>query len=140
MRALLAAAAMAAAFPASAQTLTEFADQFDQAQITQDGPALAAMVSDDLVFIDGGGARLGKTEFVAGWLDASIRFEPIAIIGRYVIPLGPDAGIVGGEVVLRGTANGTPFASHIRFADTFRRIDGRWQAVHVQVTRVPTPR
>ena len=134
---LIPAAALVAAFPASAQTLSEFADQFDQAQIRQDGPALAAMISDDLVFIDGGGARLGKAEFVAGWLDPSLKFEPIAITGRYVIPLGPDAGIVGGEVVLRGNANGTPFASHIRFADTFRRVDGRWQAVHIQVTRVP---
>ena len=136
MRALLAVAALIAPLPASAQTLTKFADQFDQAQIRQDGPALAAMVSGDLVFVDGSGVRLGKTEFVAGWLDPSVKFEPIAIIGRYVIPLGPDAGIVGGEVVLRGTANGTPFASHIRFADTFRRTDGRWRAVHIQVTRV----
>lgn len=140
MRGLLAAAALIAAFPASAQTLTEFADRFDQAQIAQDGPALAAMVSGELLFIDGGGARLGKAEFIAGWLDPALKFEPIAITGRYVIPLGPDAGIVGGEVVLRGTAGGTPFASHIRFADTFRRIDGRWQAVHIQVTRVPAAR
>jgi ketosteroid isomerase-like protein len=137
MRGLLTAVALVAALPASAQTLTEFADQFDQAQIAQDGPALAAMVSEDLIFIDGGGARQSKAEFVAGWLDPSVRFEPITIIGRYVIPLGPDAGIVGGEVVLRGTSNGTPFASHIRFADTFRRSNGRWRAVHIQVTRIP---
>jgi hypothetical protein len=27
--------------------------------------------------------------------------------------------------------------SRIRFADTFRRTGGRWQAVHIQVTRMP---
>ncbi|MES2442053.1 MAG: nuclear transport factor 2 family protein [Pseudomonadota bacterium] len=142
MRALLAAAALAAAVPATAQDadvaeLTAVADRFDQAQIAQDGPVLEAMVADGLIFLDGGGARLGKRDFIAGWLDATVKFEPITIAGRYVIPLGPDSGVAGGEVVLRGTAGGQPFASHIRFADTFRRIGGKWQAVHIQVTRIP---
>ncbi len=142
MRALLAAIALVAAGPAQAQdvsvaTLREVADRFDAAQIAQDGRLLDTLTAETLVFIDGSGAALGKREFVAGWLDPAVSFEPIEINRRYFVPLGADAGIAGGEVVLRGTTNGAPFASHIRFADTFRRIDGRWQAVHIQVTRVP---
>jgi ketosteroid isomerase-like protein len=142
MRSLLLPVALVAAAPAAAQdvsaaTLLEIADRFDAAQIAQDAKSLDALTASDLVFIDGDGKHLGKREFVAGWLDPSVRFEPIEITGRYLQPLGPDAGVAGGEVVLRGTANGRRFASHIRFADTFRRIDGRWQAVHIQVTRIP---
>ena len=141
MGSLLLPVALLAAAPAAAQdvstaTLREVADRFDAAQIAQDGALLDALTASDLVFIDGNGAHLGKKEFVAGWLDPSVRFEPIEIKGRYFQPLGPDAGVAGGEVVLRGTAGGKPFASHIRFADTFRRIHGRWQAAHIQVTRL----
>ena len=56
---------------------------------------------------------------------------------RTFVPLGPDAGIVSGRVTLRGTSGGKPFASRIRFADTFRRRGRVWQAVHIQVSRLP---
>jgi ketosteroid isomerase-like protein len=141
MRSLLAIAALAATTPALAQdvsvpALTEVADRFDRAQIAQDPATLEAMIADDLVFIDGGGTRQGKRDFIDGWIDPSAHYEPITILGRYIVPLGPDAGVAGGEVVIRGTASGQPFASHIRFADTFHRVGGKWQAVHIQVTRI----
>jgi ketosteroid isomerase-like protein len=121
----------------SAETLREVGDRFDRAQIAKDGAALQTLVADDLIFIDGDGARSGKKAFIDGWIDPAVTFEPIDIQDRTVVPLGPDAGIVGGDVVLRGNAGGTAFASHIRFADTFRLKDGKWQATHIQVTRVP---
>ena len=120
----------------SAATLREVADRFDAAQIAKDGAALEALVADDLIFIEGDGTRSGKKAFVDGWIDPAVTFEPIAITDRTFTPLGPDAGIVGGELVLRGRAGGTAFASHIRFADTFRRVGGVWRATHIQVTRV----
>ena len=45
--------------------------------------------------------------------------------------------MVGGDTVVRGVANGQPFAVRIRFADTFRLIHGEWRAVHIQAMRVP---
>ncbi|WP_182466744.1 nuclear transport factor 2 family protein [Sphingomonas gilva] len=121
----------------SVETLREVGDRFDQAQIAKDGAVLQTLVADDLIFIEGDGTRSGKKAFIDGWTDPALSFEPIAIEDRVFVPLGPDAGIVGGEVVLRGRANGAPFASHIRFADTFRLKNGTWQATHIQVTRVP---
>jgi ketosteroid isomerase-like protein len=121
------------------QTLRAVGDRFDRAQIEQDRAALERLVADDLVFVGSNGVREGKAEFIAGFVDPNVTFEPISIVDPVIVPLGPDAGIVGGDVVLRGTANGEPFASRIRFADTFRRIDGEWKAVHIQATRVPEP-
>lgn len=119
------------------ETLRDVADRFDRAQIEQDRAALEEMTAPDLVFVGSDGARQDRTQFIAGWLAPGVRFEPISVTDRYFIPLGPDAGVVGGEVVLRGTSGSQSFASRIRFADTFRRIDGRWQAVHIQATRIP---
>ncbi|WP_162806784.1 nuclear transport factor 2 family protein [Sphingosinicella terrae] len=134
---LIVLAAPAPAELVSTETLREVADRFDGAQIAQDQATLEAMTAPDLVFVGSDGARQDRAGFIAGWMDPQIRFEPVTITDRYILPLGEDAGIVGGETVLRGTAGGRPFTSRIRFADTFRRIDGAWRAVHIQATRVP---
>jgi ketosteroid isomerase-like protein len=140
---LLAAAALSAALaPAATQArapaaLVAFADAFDRAQLAKDGAALERMVADDLVFIDGSGERRDKRAFIAGWTGGGERYAPIRLIDRTFTRLGPDAWIVGAEVTLSGTSKGKPFASRFRFADTFKRTNGRWQAVHIQVTRRP---
>lgn len=132
-----ASAAGAAERDVSRDELIAFADRFDAAQIAKDGAALEEMVAEELVFIESSGKRQDKKGFIEGWVDPALTFEPIMITDRVVVPLGPDAGVVGGDVVLKGKAGGEAFAAHIRFADTFRRIDGKWRAVHIQVTKVP---
>ena len=117
-------------------SLIEFADRFDQAQLRKDGAALKRMVGDDLVFITGSGQRQGKKEFIAGWTDPDDTYEPITLTDRVITMLGPDAGMASAETVLRGTSGGKTFSSHFRFTDTFRRVGGKWQAVHIQVTRI----
>lgn len=134
--ALGACSAPPAATDVDAQTLRAVGDRFDAAQIGQDGATLARMVDDGLVFVGSNGRRETKAQFIADWVDPTMHFEPITIQDRVILPLGPDAGVVGGDVVLRGTAGGQPFASRIRYADTFRRIDGEWRAVHIQATKV----
>lgn len=123
----------------SIETLRQIGDRFDAAQIGKDAAALDALVADDLVFVGSDGQRQDKAGFIAGYTDPGITFDPIAIKDRIFVPLGPDTGLVGGDVVLSGTSDGQPFASRIRFADTFRRIDGEWKAVHIQSTRVQEP-
>lgn len=121
----------------SQEVLREVADRFDTAQIEQDRAAIEAMTADDLIFVGSNGVRQSRAEFVAGWMESGTDYEPAVAEDRYFLPLGPDVGVAGGDVVLRGTTNGQPFAARIRFADTFRRIDGVWKAVHIQATRVP---
>jgi hypothetical protein len=123
----------------SPETLRTVADRFDQAQVTQDRATLEAMTAPELVFVGTNGVRQDRRQFIAGWMDPGTRYAPIEVTDRYFLPLGPDAGLVGGDVVLRGTSESQPFAVRIRFSDSFRRIDGQWRAVHVQATRVPVP-
>lgn len=112
------------------------ADAFDRAQLTKDGAEIGRMVLDDFVFIDGSGKRLGKKEFIDGWTAPGDSYDPITLIDRIVTPLGRDAAVVGAEVNLCGTSDGSPFCSRIRFADTFVWLGGRWRVAHVQVTRL----
>ena len=123
--------------PTPSVGLVEFADRFDQAQLRKDGAALEAMVADDLVFITGSGERKGKADFIAGWTDPAVTYNPITLTDRVVRQVGPDVGIVTAETVLSGTSAGKAFASRFRFTDTFQRAGGLWRAVHIQVTRIP---
>ncbi len=109
---------------------------FDAAQIAKDGNALDRFLADDLIFVRGSGMLAGKKEFIAAFTAPGIRFDPITILKRTYVQLGPDAGIVGGETTLTGVEDGVPFSEHIRYADTFHRIDDTWKVVHVQVTMV----
>src|SRR5688572_21368018 len=137
---LLAATLLAAAAPdAPVETLRAVADRFDRAQIAQDRATLEAMTAPDLVFVGSDGRRQDRAAFIAGWMDPGTRYAPIEVADRYVLPLGPDSFIAGGDVVVRGTSGSQPFAVRIRFSDTFRRTGGQWRAVHIQATRVPEP-
>jgi hypothetical protein len=60
----------------------------------------------------------------------------VVLVDRKVIRLGDEAVTVNAETTLSGTSSGQRFASRIRFADTFHRIDGKWRAVHIQVTPI----
>ena len=117
-------------------SLIEFADRFDRAQLQKDRRRLEQMVADDLVFITGSGERKGKRDFIAGWTGPADRYNPITLSDRVVTPLGPDAGMVSAETVLSGTSGGKSFSSRFRFTDTFKRTNGEWRAVHIQVTRI----
>jgi ketosteroid isomerase-like protein len=133
------AASMAVAEPQvrAPASLIAFADAFDQAQLRQDAAALDRMVANELVFIDSSGARRDKRAFIEGWTAPGDRYEPVTLIDRTFTQVGADAWVVGAEVNLRGVSGNRPFSARIRFADTFRRMGGRWRAVHIQVTRIP---
>ncbi|MDP5280325.1 nuclear transport factor 2 family protein [Sphingomonas sp. DG1-23] len=119
------------------QQLLAVADAFDRAQLTKDAATLDKMVADDLIFIEASGKRSGKHAFIAGWTAAGDRFDPVTLVDRRIVSLGREAFLVTAETTLTGSSDGKRFASAFRFTDTFRWSHGRWQAVHIQVTRLP---
>lgn len=115
--------------------LLTIADAFDKAQITRDRAALERMVDDGLVFIQSNGERAGKKAFIDGWTTPGDSYDPVKLVDRVIVRLGPDAFMVSAATTLSGTSGGKRFSSSFRFTDTFRRIGGEWRAVHIQVTR-----
>lgn len=125
-----------AAAPAETDTdLLAIADAFDRAQLTQDRAVLERMVDDGLVFIQSNGERAGKKVFIDGWTAPGDSYDPIKLVDRVIVRLGPDTFMVSAATTLSGTSSGKRFTSSFRFTDTFRRIGREWRAVHIQVTR-----
>jgi hypothetical protein len=130
---MVAALAAAALTPAE---MTTVADAFDRAQLTQDLPKLETTVDDGLVYIDGSGKRQDKQQFIDGWMGPDDRYNPIILVDRTMTPLSRDSFVTSAETTLTGTSGGKPFSSRFRFSDTFRRVGGKWKAIHIQVTRI----
>lgn len=142
--AIFALSCLAASSPVAAETivtgprhadLLAIADAFDTAQLSRDRATLERMVADELVFIQSSGERAGKKAFIDGWTTAGDSYDPIRLIDRVVVRLGPDAFMVSAATTLSGVSGGKRFSSSFRFTDTFRRVAGEWRAVHIQVTR-----
>jgi Domain of unknown function (DUF4440) len=107
---------------------------FDQAQFAKDVSALDQQIAPDMCYINGGGQRLGKSEFIAFFTNAQLSFEPFVITGREVVALSDTICAVTGNGMMRGMLDGVRFEDCFRYTDIFARRDGSWQVVYVQVT------
>ena len=142
-RALLALLLALAATDAPAQDVNDNADvrvtaqAFDDAQAHKDGAALERLLAPDFLLVRGSGRIGDRRDFIQGFTDPTVTFEPFTVTDRLFLRIAPDAAIVGGEAWVRGREKGKPFAEHFRFSDTFVRRDGRWLAVYTQVTPLP---
>jgi ketosteroid isomerase-like protein len=116
--------------------LLKAAQDYDEAQLTNDGSALQRLLGDDLVLISSSGRTESKAEFISDSTSRGFKIEPFTILEPVHKVMG-DTAILGGVVMLKGTADGKPFAQRMRFSDTWHKRNGRWQVVYVQVTRLP---
>lgn len=135
----LAALALAAAGPPKTMAEAEAAIRaasaaFDATQLHKDRAGMDRFLSSDFHFVKGSGKLTGRDEFIEGFTDPKVTFQPFTITNRVFVPMGLTGGIMAAEGTIEGTDDGKPFKEHFRFADTFLWHDGRWQVVYVQVT------
>jgi ketosteroid isomerase-like protein len=116
--------------------LLKTSQEYDHAQLTNDGPALTRLLADDLVLISSSGRTESKAEFISDSTSPGFKIEPFTILEPVHKVMGNTA-ILGGVVMLKGTADGKPFAQRMRFSDFWQKRNGRWQVVYIQVTRLP---
>lgn len=116
--------------------LLKASQEYDKAQLTNDGAALTRLLGDDLVLISGSGHTQSKAEFISDSTAPGFKIEPFTILEAVHKVMGATA-ILGGVVVLKGTSEGKPFAQRMRFSDFWEKRNGRWQVVYIQVTRLP---
>ncbi len=119
-------------------TLERASHSFDAAQFQKNVPTLRQMLAPAMVFINGAGTFGGASDFVAGFSDPRLVFDPFVIEGRQWVRLGPGVATVTAVGTMAGTDANGRFSRRFRFSDTFARRGGRWQVVYVQVTRLPT--
>jgi len=116
--------------------LLKASQEYDHAQLTNDGPALTRLLADNLVLISGSGRTQSKAEFIQGSTAPGFKIEPFTILEPVHKVMGNSA-ILGGVVLLKGTDDGKPFAQRMRFSDVWHKRNDRWQVVYIQVTRLP---
>lgn len=122
-----------AALPAD---LAKAAADYDRAQIKGDGAELNRLLADDYVLVNGGCEIFTKAQFIADSVKPGSRVDPY-VVEHPTERVWADGAVLAGEVHGGGLDGGKPFRSHSRFADIWRKRDGRWQVVFTEVTRYP---
>ena len=147
MHAILAATAMCAApliagaaDPRAAMPaeLRQAAADFDRAQMRSDAAELRRLLADDYVLYNSSGKVEGKEEFIRDY--AGMKLQPFTVEDETIRVFG-DAAVLAGVATLQGIdiASGEAFSVRLRFADVWRKRDGRWQVAFTQATRAGAP-
>jgi ketosteroid isomerase-like protein len=128
--------AMAADVDDLSATLDEFLAHADQA------PAHERFWAEDLVYTSSAGTRTNKDEILAGFAEAGSATEDEAGPAYHAedvdIRVYGDMAVVAFRLV--AVSDDEPSGAveqHYFNTGTFRKIDGRWQAVAWQATRIP---
>jgi ketosteroid isomerase-like protein len=135
------AASLHAAPPSHAQLPADLAQavaEFDRAQIKGDGHALARLLADDYVLVNSRAQLENKADFISDYTAPGWKLMPY-VVEDETIRQWNDGAVLGGAVTLQGLSGGKPFKARLRFADIWRKRDGRWQVIFTQATRVSTP-
>ena len=134
----LAANAAAAAEPTLPPELARAAADYDRAQVAGDRVALERLLAEDYVLVNSGAQVENKAQLVAESSAPGFKLKPFRVEDS-VVRIWTDGAVLGGAVTLEGVSDNTPFKAQLRFADVWRRRNGRWQVIFTEITRVPAP-
>jgi hypothetical protein len=116
--------------------LAKAAAEYDQAQMKNDGAGLRRLLADDYQLVNGACEISDKASFIADSTKAGFALQPYVVLNA-INRVWADGAVLSGEVELKGTSDGKAFDVRARFADVWRKRDGKWQVVFTEVTRFP---
>ena len=115
--------------------LTRQADQWDEAIVRKDLPAIAANMSPDFRQIRGDGSVVDRDTFLRDITSPDLVIDPYSVEELDVRVYG-DVALLCGRTRMTGRSAGEPFTTHYRYIDTYVRRDGQWKVCSVQITPV----
>jgi ketosteroid isomerase-like protein len=115
----------------------EDADQsFFAALRGADGPALAALLTEDFVLIDVmRGGEVPRADLIGAVGAGQFRFDAIDIIASRVRRYGGTA-VVTGETRMRGRFGEDGWSAHSRYTHVYVEQEGRWRLASAQGTQI----
>jgi ketosteroid isomerase-like protein len=116
--------------------LAKAAAEYDQAQMKNDGAALHRLLADDYALVNGSDEIADKAAFIKDSTQPGWALQPF-VVTNAINRVWADGAVLSGEVELKGTSDGKAFDVRMRFADVWRKRDGKWQVVFTEVTRFP---
>jgi len=109
---------------------------WNQAELTNDGPAVQLLLADDFVMTTAEGTLYNKAQIVASVRDKSYQPEALQSSDMVVHAHGTTA-VVTGAYYEKGVDKGRPWERRGRFTDTWIFTNGRWQCVASQFSVKP---
>jgi hypothetical protein len=109
---------------------------YDDAQMSQNGKMMNAILADDYKLIGGSGSVEDKQHFIADVVDPKFKQLPITIEEPLHI-VWKDGAVLGGLVHNKWLQDGKPGSATMRFGDVWAKRDGKWRVVYTEVTRMP---
>ncbi len=113
--------------------LSRAVNDYDEAQIKGDGGAMGRLLADDYTLVNSRGQVESKDQLIADDTAPGFHLKPY-VVEQPIVRMWRDGAVMGGAVTLEGFSAGAPFKGRLRFADVWRKQEGRWQVVFTQVT------
>jgi ketosteroid isomerase-like protein len=125
------------AFGGSAETdLKALTQQWLDAYVKADTAALKTIEADDWTFVDSDGTTMTKAQDIKELGDKTFVCKSASASDVKVKAMGDNHAYVTATVKMAGTYKGEEFSGEYRATDIFEKKDGKWQAVHSQITKV----
>ena len=118
--------------------LTKQAADWDAAICRKDRAAIEANIGADFRHMDANGDVNDRTAFLTDLLSPDLTINPYTVDDLDVRIYG-EIALLSGTTRMTGTYQGKPFKSHYRYVDIYRRQNGRWAVVNIQITRLREP-
>lgn len=105
------------------------------AMMRGDGPALAALLSDDLRFVHSDGRSEGKADYVKNLMAGDTEYQAVKTTGVEVLEAGPGVVVLIGAQEMRKRLGATWAEIKLRYLAVWRDEGGAWRMVAWQSMR-----
>ena len=109
---------------------------WNQAELTNDAPAVQLLLADDFVMTTAEGTLYNKAQIVASVRDKSYQPEVLQSSDMVIHAHGTTV-VVTGAYYEKGVDKGKPWERRGRFTDTWVFTSGRWQCIASQFSVKP---
>jgi ketosteroid isomerase-like protein len=118
--------------------LTRQADDWDNAIVRKDLPAIAANMTQDFRQIRSNGTAVNREVFLRDITAPDFVMDPYSV-EDFDVRIYGDVALLSGRTRMTGSYAGRPFATHYRYIDVYVRRDGQWKVCSVQTTTILEP-
>lgn len=109
--------------------------QLQQAELNANTTAIANLLSDDYLGIDGDGSLVTKADTLVGFKDGSVHFTALNTSDRKIRVYGATVVVVSRAHVI-GMHNGKSIDGHYRYTRVYHRSNGVWKVVSFEASRI----
>jgi hypothetical protein len=106
-----------------------------RAMVEGDGTSLDQLLSDHATFVHTNGKRETKQQFIDAITAGRRRYRQIEIQSQDVLPVGREAWVVSGRVLIEMEANNGALLFPIAYTAIQTQEDGHWRLLAWQATR-----